>query len=223
MRAAIRLGVLLTCTLVAGMTAQAGVIDFVIDGATQGSDIPDGYPSGNGLSEFYSVLDGNGVRLRSLQWSHGSNYGLSGEPTDYDGVAMDDVDDDSSYWGEIRLEVEDPSQYLVVNSFLIANHYMWNGQPNSGLLIQVVSDDPAGQQQWEFGQFGPGYVDEGGYGKVSPTVGPAKSVTILWNYPYNLGVDNIDFTLVPEPATVVTWVVGLAGFALVGYRRYRRR
>ena len=95
------------------------------------------------------------------------------------------------------------------------------------LAIDVFFDVPPLARQWDFRTPGAkeGYATEDGHGIVTLPRALAQNVVIRWNFPYNIAIDDIKYTVtsVPEPATLVSWVLGLAGLGLVGYRRHRRR
>jgi hypothetical protein len=67
-------------------------------------------------------------------------------------------------------------------------------------------------------------------GLVPKTVNPAlaaKKVGIQWSLPWDIAIDNITFAVdpcspaVPEPATLVSWMLGVGAFGFVAYRRRR--
>lgn len=206
--------------------AQAGVIQTIDfdyhEPLGDGAPIVAGYGVTDDVIVDYRLRDGSYVDLDRLQWYEGSDFGdLEG------GAAMDAAIDEPLNWGEVTIAVKDPSKYRIsLNSFLLASRDGFDEDALDSqfkLGVMVYSDDLA-PQEWDYRTVGTGIADEGEHKVVTPLSLPAKSITIQWRYPHNVAVDNIRYGLdeVPEPASLVSWLLGLTALGLVGYRRHRR-
>ncbi|MHB0955240.1 MAG: PEP-CTERM sorting domain-containing protein [Pirellulaceae bacterium] len=51
----------------------------------------------------------------------------------------------------------------------------------------------------------------------------ASAIVIQWQNAFDVAIDNIDFStrVVPEPATIVGWMLGLSAMGFIAYRRRR--
>jgi MYXO-CTERM domain-containing protein len=226
MKASMRFLVVCVCALVVGNAAEAGVIqtvDFNYDEPLgNGTPIVADYGATDEVVVDYRLTDGSYVDLDRLQWYGGAGFGdLTG------GAAMDDVADEPLNWGSVTITVKDPSKYrIALNSFLLADRDGFAVDEldvNFKLGVMVYSDNLA-PQEWDFRTPGIGLVDEGEHKTVTPLAQLATSITIQWRYPFNIAIDDIRYGLseVPEPASLVSWVLGLTALGLFGFRRYRR-
>lgn len=223
MKASLRVAALVVTALALTNAVHAGIvntIDFDEIGAG-GTAVPTEYANDTHVSADFRVENGAGVLLNRMKVWDETAFNLPGTG----GVAMDTTDnaENMTYWGEITLTVNDPvMDDIALNSFLLGRRPWWDRDeppPNTKLVVDIYTDGVMQQLlYWNLTEGGSEDVVQ-----VTPDEIFADMIVIRWTFPYNIGVDDIDYSLstVPEPATVVTWVLGLAGLGFVSYRRKR--
>lgn len=225
MKASTRSFAVLACALWSAAGAQAGVIqvvDFDYDESSgNGAPIVAEYGTTDLVTVDYRVYDASYRDLDRLQWYLGTDFGdLTG------GVAMDDLSDEPLNWGSVTITVKDPLQHRVsLDSFMLANRNSFDTDSldEQFKLGVMVYHDSLPPQEWDYRTPGTGLVVEGGHKLVTPQSKPTTSITIQWRYPHNIAIDDVRYgvTNVPEPSSLISWVLGLAGLGLFGYRRSR--
>ncbi len=223
MKAALWVTALLTSALILADSARAEVVKTIDFDVPQGA-IPSGYPNDPNITAAFGVHDDTGY-LRKLQvWDARDFYQNYDPPPPDHGVAMDDFQEKSTNWGEVTLKLEDPDRYDIrLDSFLLCQYddplkeeLILQEDDYPDLFVKIWYDDTADTYSyWEL------FDGENPLTLVTPGPTLAKSITIQWSFPFYLAIDNITYAVIPEPATVVPWVLGLA-LGLIGYRRYRR-
>lgn len=185
--------------------------------------IPAEYPYDADITATFKVYGETGGYLRKLQVMDARDfYQTSG------GVAADDDlnGDVSTNWGEVTLTLTDPDHYDIrLDSFLLCQYddpfsteLILNEEKYPDLFVKIWNDATVAEYSyWDLFDGNPLTLVAS---PELPVLADSK-IKIQWSYPYNLAIDDIVYAVVPEPATLVTWVLGLA-VGLVGYRRYRR-
>jgi hypothetical protein len=209
-----------------GHAAEAGVIQTINfdydEPLGNGTPIDEDYGVTDATVVDYRFCDGSYLDHQRLQWHAGLDFGdLQG------GAATDTAMDEPLNWGTVTIAVKDPSKYrLSLSSFLLAARDSFDDDTldsNFKLGVMVYSDGLA-PQEWDYRTAGAGIVDEGEHKVVTPLSALTTSITIQWRYPHNIAIDDIVYGLteVPEPASLVSWLLGLTALGLFSYRRYQR-
>jgi hypothetical protein len=184
-----------------------------------GDDIAASYFDGADFSAGFRVKNGAFQDQRALQVYDGVDYSRAGG-----GVGMS-VPLNVSDWGEVTLSVNDAAlSDLTLTSFLLCRSSRWSpdadDEQNWKMTAAIIVDGTETQLNWwTLSQHGAVAVVQ-----VEPLpLKAGNSVTIRWNNPNMVAMDDIKFTVatVPEPATMISWLLGIGGVGLVAYRRNR--
>jgi PEP-CTERM motif-containing protein len=192
----------LAIAMLLASSINAETIDF--EGISD--PVPQTYGDTADVDVSYQVLDGfgsGGVQLANYL----NLYPISGYG-DLVNVAWSNQLQ-PTYVGEIRLSGLGDNQINLI-SFDLAG---WAGD-QSGRAINIYDENWNSLQQYS------GLViqgEDGEHSSFSPNV-TANTVTIQWDYPWGVAIDNIEFStsLIPEPSTLASLlslgIVGLVGF-----------
>ena len=209
-----------------GAPAGADVYSLTFDEPwARFDDIPDSYGDQAGMVDVgYRRLDGFGnavVLDQHLQWWDTSNLGDGQKFGDLAGVA----------WGNSGIEVLEEvgeiafaataGNQVTLSAFDIAgwSEYFIGG---TDFIINVTVYDGDYAPLWTSGDVTIPEAGDGHFG-FAPAV-TAPLLRLQWQLPYGAAVDNVGYEVspVPEPATVIGWLVGLTCLGLVGFRRFRQ-
>lgn len=209
--------------------ARADLLDFSGLGLNAGDAIPQSYGDTDWVDVGHRRLDGDngsgGVTFGdvtqvagSLQW-WGDGYGTLDEVAwGGDGTLGDN---DWKEIGEFSFAAKLPGYTVTLHSFDLAGFASTTEEQYAEIDVKVF--DGQWNLLWstdELLRIPRGVYGEEGFVTVMPEVS-ASVLHLQWGFPEWVAIDNISFSVVPEPSTLVAWLLGAGCLGFWGYRRRR--
>jgi hypothetical protein len=196
---------------------QEYTLTFDIPGLTPGQSIPQSYGDTDLVDVGHRRVDVFGefalVVADNLQWySTGfgtlENVAWGGEEGSFD-----------EYVAEFSFTATSPLGYVTLHSFDLAGFEDYAFPLSEKVSVYAVSDDGWGDPVWSDTVPIPndGFVTV----DLSHLNITSRELRLQWNFPQVVAIDNIRFSAVPEPASIVAWLMGGACLGFWGYRRRR--
>lgn len=197
-------------------------------------------PGGYELGDLYSL--GTLANYEHVGWSGGAvdDFGVNGKPVsgfeanlswgadefgDLDGVLWADS---RGSVASISVRTTDPKYLVRIDSFDLAAFENDPSSTEAGYLVKMYANNF--ESLPFFAKEPPPAITRTSHILVKPTYPDGgengyRQISLQWWDPYDIAIDNVQFSVwvVPEPATLALWGLGLAGLGMVAYRRRKAR
>ena len=187
------------------LPAHATIIDFSVGTFADYDHVPDGFGSTAGVVVSYTTLHPDLTFAYNYieRWHTGYADMTAAGYAGYPGGVLD-----------ITLTAVNPGAVVTLNSFDIGAYYTGNYTRQANIFKIVDGNNNVLRDYTSF------WISGLNADTLHPNVS-APSVSLLLGYDWNNGVNNINFSAVPLPPSLLLLAPGLVGLASVR-RRFRK-